>query len=770
MHIEEVQAALADKIESMGRQTLTLDIPEYEDVKKTFQVLLSTIEERDRDILVLQQHISQMAQSMANEQDKVELLNARVNLQEEKMKILEVGTNTIDVDVGVLIKESSRVHMSRVASPGDQLGAVFAREDMENIEDSLNNSVVVSEPEGGVVDDSGLEDGDAGDAEVFEFNDHEIPHDYDESAYAHNPSPTPVETSVMQLKERVDTIQQQHVRSAEEILRRLEEIRCEAERHARFQAEAFRDRLLADMAELRDLIQSVMKKAEVVEVSSPQTSSALEESPSERDGLTASDDSPLFADSAAVSGDAVHRTEEAIDSSYIAVSGDAAPMKMQAIESHSQDALIPMHERPHGSQDRVEADKEVPLVGIIDTKATVIIGNLDELRREMMVALVRRDFEAIQTSFDMTDISSPGDFSSFMSTYHILSRNIQQLSSLNLSLTHATLGDANNKVDEVINALSNEIKAFISFVTKRLTTLISAYDISKHAAPLAAVSPVQETAAIAETKNKLDSLEAKFEALFSHQDTRLGQLEVSQVDSDDLEHRILAALKDRTSSRLSDTVSRKDDFTAESLWKMVQPMMMQALASEMESVRNEMVNLKDISRPTSPKFGEPTHMISGISRKDTHEFEDETDFSNLMKDVKALKTEFRNVSGTLSQMKLQVKKAMEMAISKSAGSAGHDGSHDITAANITPMRRKSLQRSTSLLGHSELGDSASEDRAHQISPTGRLAGPAGITNTQGAITIDAEMQLRIEQELARITSAMQGLMVSMKDATALNNR
>ena len=88
MNIEEVQAALADKIESMGRQTLTLDIPEYEDVKKTFQVLLSTIEERDRDILVLQQHISQMAQSIANEQDKVELLNARVNLQDEKMKIL----------------------------------------------------------------------------------------------------------------------------------------------------------------------------------------------------------------------------------------------------------------------------------------------------------------------------------------------------------------------------------------------------------------------------------------------------------------------------------------------------------------------------------------------------------------------------------------------------------------------------------------------------------------------------------------------------------
>ena len=746
MNIEEVQAALAEKIDSMRRQTLTLDIPEYEDVKQTFQVLLNTIEERDRDIIVLQKHISQMAQSMADEQDKIELLNARVNMQEEKMKILEVGSNKVDVDVGVLIKESSRVHMSRVTSPGDQLGTVFVREDLETIEDSVNNSIVVYEP--------AEEPEEAAVETEFREDDYAKSMDLDESTRPQSPFPLIDGVSLAQLNDRIDALERHHHHSVEDTSKKLEDFRSEAERLSRSRTEALRDRLLSDMEALRSMIPATAPKEERIESPSPSTSIGLEPAtePPEFDAMLSS---------------AANKSQPHGDSST-AISNEAVSRVVESVDSSSNTQINPSNTHSVDSQVTAASDTAMASQGIDEVKA-LALDTLDDLRLEMLVSLIRRDFDIIRSSLDAMDKDDQGDFSSFMSTYHALSGATQQLNSLSLALSHARLeGGKNNNVYKDMDALSNEIRVFADSAAKSLSVLLKSYDPSKPTAPLPPAKPAQETAAVAECWDKLNNLEAKFEALFMQQDTRLGQLETSRIDGEDIEYRILVAVKDRIPSRINDAVVRNYDFSSESLWKLVQPLVMKTVASEVDKVRAEMMCLKDIMRPASPISQEPIHMTSGISRKDTHDFDDETDLSNLMKEVKALRAEYRNMSAALSQMKLQVKKATEMAISKSAGAAGHDSTHDSPAANVTPMRRKSLQRSASLIGHSDFGDYAIEDRAHQISPSGRIAGAAGIpsglgvTSSQSAGSADAELHLRLEQELARISSAVQGLTVGLK--------
>ena len=733
MNIEEVQAALADKIDSMRRQTLTLDIPEYEDVKQTFQVLLNTIEERDRDILVLQQHISQMAQSMADEQDKVELLNARVNQQEEKMKILEVGPSKVDVDVGVLIKESSRVHMSRVTSPGDQLGEVFLREDLETIEDSLNNSVVVSEP--------------GEEAEFKEEYDDERRVGLDDSKYQ-SPSPMVDGFSFVQLKESLDALESRHLLAIEGISKNLEEVRSEADSSSKSRVEALGDRLHSEIAELRSIL---VEKQEAVFLNSAstQTSIILESAvkSDERDDL-------LFS--------SVKESERIADDTMI--SNEATIEVVVEVDSLPQGPLTSQNEISNESNQTTSGT--VKSFVAIDGTKTAVHESQDSHRHEF-VALIKKDFDAIRLSLNIGGIDAPDDFASFMFKYHTLSGCIQQLNSLNLSLNLAILSDLKNSgTDDGIYELCNEIRTLADSVAMSIRTLIISHNLLKFNAPQPSAMPSFETASVMECKRKLDDVEAKFGTFFVQQDMRLSQLEASRVDDDDIDNRILTVVKDRIPVRVNDTITRKDDVSPESLWKIIQPLVMKTVASEIDRFRAEMSSVKDITRPTSPRSHDPTHTNSGISRKETQEFDDETDVLSLLKEMKVLRADYRHMSAALSQMKQQVKKATEMAISKSAGSSGIDSAHETTAMNVTPMRRKSFQRSASLLGHSDLGDTSSDERAHQVSPSGKLGGNAsisssfGVTSPQSAVAADAELQLRLEQELARISSAVQSLTVS----------
>ena len=705
MNIEEVQAALAEKIEGIRRQTLTLDIPEYEDVKRTFQVLLNTIEERDRDVLILQQHISQMAQSMTEDQNRIQLLHERIELQEEKLRNLEEGPGKVDVDVGVLMRQSSRVHMSRVASPGDQYGALFDREPLMDpeLEVSLNNSVVVAEFEQ--------------DADKFDTPD--SPSKSGDETIASGPAP--IDGESMDVRNAAFEQMMDQVRELELRYRHLldgfssasEVIRAEVESKMTTKVEALRDEMRSEVSALRTTIPMPIPEVATVV---PETVFHMNEEIKGHQGH-------------------FHPVHDSSQADTLRKAGDLMDPSSADIRSANGSTADPPQE---------------------DT------NQHERLRRQAMIALVRRDLDAARSTFASLTANIPENFAGFMTRYHSCSRTLQDLRTSRKSLELAYFVDGLT-VDEEVDDLLSALEIMGSSFDERLNNLLKEFK-----GDFPQTTAAEESFAVTNLHDKLSSLEARHNALLTMLDGRIDKVEASLIDEIDLKSKIIASLKNNIPDAQSNASLRREDFNTQLVWRAIQPQVMTVISAEVENLRTEIINWKDDQKPSSPSAEENSREFSGIFRKETNDFDDEADISNLTKEVKSLKYELKNMSSTISTLKSQIKKAMDVALSRTTGSVPLDSSNESEKSNATPTRRKSIQRSTSLLGYADYGNSPSskhgqEDITHsgpsRNSNAAGIATGLGVANMHGSTPSDNDSQHHVEQELARISSAIQTLTV-----------